>query len=272
MFFLCCLLKRNLMASPRKKKKNDTFKKAGLSLLLIAGISAIGYLIFNWWMEKRAGFARYDGFGISLPTDFQIHGIDVSHHQDVIRWDAVKSMEVGGVQIGFVFIKATEGYANRDGQFLRNWRKSGDAGLARGAYHYFLPNKNGKLQAGNFISTVTIEKGDLPPVVDIEDMYGQDPVHIRKRLKEWLETVEAHYGVKPIIYTNVDYYMNVLGGDFDDYPLWVAHYIKMNRPRISREWLFWQHNESGRVNGITQPVDFDVFSGDSVEFRHLLVQ
>jgi len=84
--------------------------------------------------------------------------------------------------------------------------------------------------------------------------------------------VEAHYGVKPIIYTYVNFYSNYLDGEFDDYPLWVAHYLEKDRPRITRPWLFWQHNERGRVNGILNPVDFNVFNGDSTNFEELLVK
>ena len=59
--------------------------------------------------------------------------------------------------------------------------------------------------------------------------------------------------------------------DFDGYPLWIAHYLQKERPSIYREWAFWQHSEAGRVNGIVTRVDFDVFSGDSAEFRKLLL-
>ena len=76
-------------------------------------------------------------------------------------------------------------------------------------------------------------------------------------------TVEKQYGIKPVIYTNIDFYKNYLQNDFDDYPIWIAHYLQPEKPRIERKWSFWQHNESGRVNGIKTPVDFNVFSGDS---------
>jgi lysozyme len=253
-------------------KQNKKIRKLILSFLFIVIIVVPGYYLFVWLMEQRAGFAHYPGFGIKLPIDFAIHGIDVSHHQDVIKWEAVKDMKVNDVQLGFSFIKATEGYSRVDWQYKRNWKKAKEVGLVRGAYHFFLPNKNGKIQADNFIATVKLEKGDLPPVLDVEETYGVQPVNIRKRVKEWLQTVEKHYGIKPILYTNVDYYKNYLGSEFDDYPLWVAHYISRNKPRIKRNWIFWQHNETGRVNGILAKVDFNVFNGDSTSFRSLLFQ
>jgi lysozyme len=247
-------------------------KKLILSVLFITVIAVPGYYLFIWLMERRAGFAHYSEFGIKLPIDFPIHGIDVSHHQDLIKWESVKDMKVKNVQLCFSFIKATEGYSRVDWQFNRNWRKAREVGMVRGAYHFFLAHKNGKLQAQNFIATVKLEKGDLPPVLDVEETYGVHPANIRKRAKEWLQTVEKHYGVRPILYTNVDFYKNYLGSEFDEYPLWVAHYISRNKPRIERAWNFWQHNETGRVNGILAKVDFNVFNGDSTSFRSMLLQ
>jgi lysozyme len=63
-----------------------------------------------------------------------------------------------------------------------------------------------------------------------------------------------------------------MSGEFDDYPLWAAHYLEKDRPRIRRRWIFWQHSEKGRVNGIGMPVDFNVFNGDSADFENLLIK
>jgi lysozyme len=105
----------------------------------------------------------------------------------------------------------------------------------------------------------------------VEQLKGVRPSQLRQEVKEWLETTENHYRVRPIIYTNVDFYENYLGSDFDRYPLWVAHYYEPEQPRIEREWIFWQHNDQGRVNGIIPKVDFNVFRGDTLKFKSLLV-
>jgi lysozyme len=52
----------------------------------------------------------------------------------------------------------------------------------------------------------------------------------------------------------------------------VAHYLVKDKPRIKRNWLFWQHNETGRVNGVDAYVDFNVFNGDSTMFKKLLLK
>jgi len=254
-----------------KNKRKISRWKVLLFSLTVAVIIMLGFAVYDWWQEQRAHFIRYPEFGIDLPVNYSIHGIDVSRYQNYIDWESVHDMKVGNVQIAFSFIKATEGLGNEDGQFRRNWKKAKNAGLVRGAYHFFLATKSGKAQAENFINSVELLPGDLPPVLDIEQAYGVPADKLRERAKEWLQTIADYYHTSPIIYTNVDFYRQYLKDDFDGYPLWVAHYLQRERPRIYREWTFWQHSMEGRVNGIFSRVDFDVFNGDSAEFTKLLI-
>ena len=254
-----------------KKKKIKGFLHAFIYMSVAAAIVFIGYLGFLWWKTRQLQMVRYREFGISMPASYEIHGIDVSRYQQRIAWDAVKAMQVNKIRLGFAFIKATEGIGNIDPYFKRNWKKTKEAGMIRGAYHFFIASKDGTAQAKNFIHKVELETGDLPPVLDIEQTNGAPAATIRKEVKEWLDAMQAGYLVKPIIYTNVDFYNRYLKGYFDDYPLWVAHYLQPYKPRIGRNWAFWQHNERGKVNGIRSYVDFNVFSGDSAEFKALLV-
>ncbi|HKP32114.1 MAG TPA: glycoside hydrolase family 25 protein [Chitinophagaceae bacterium] len=255
-----------------KKKKRNLGWKILLYTSIAAALFMIGLTAYEYYLERRAKFVRYTAFGIDIPTAYNIHGIDVSKYQNIIDWESVKEMQVEDVKVSFAFIKATEGISNTDAYFKRNWKLARDAGIARGAYHFFLATKSGKMQAENFIKKVDLEPGDLPPVLDVEQTYGVAPAKMRERIIEWLQTVEAYYKVKPILYTNVDFYKFYLKDEFDGYPLWVAHYLQKERPRIHRDWIFWQHSESGHVNGIRAYVDFNVFNGDSVAFSNLLIK
>jgi lysozyme len=252
------------------KKKYRSLRYFIVLTLVTAG-SFIFYLTYLWWKSAQMDFVRYPEFGIPIPAEYEIHGIDVSRYQQLISWDAVRDMQVHNIKMGFAFIKATEGLNNTDPFFKRNWRKAKEAGIVRGAYHYFIATKDGKAQAKNFTSRLDLESGDLPPVLDVEESFGASPEKVRKEIKAWLDAVEEYYAVKPIIYTYVDFYRQYLQGYFDNYPLWVAHYLQPHQPRINREWCFWQHSEGGRVNGILSKVDFNVFNGDSTAFRALLV-
>ena len=256
------------MAS-RSKRSNT--KKNWLIVIIILVSFAIATYIFNSFYNRPA-FVHYHAFGIDLPVNYGIHGIDVSKYQKTIGWKLVKEMEVENIRIGFAFMKATEGLSNVDNQFRRNWSQAKKAEIPRGAYHFFIASKSGKAQAENFIENVRLQKGDLPPVLDIEQINGASVTDLQQRVADWLEVVEKKYDVKPIIYTNADFYKNFLAGRFDDYPLWVAHYLVKAKPRINRQWHFWQHSERGRANGINAFVDFNVFNGDSSAFKNLLIQ
>lgn len=207
-----------------------------------------------------------------MPVNYEIHGIDISRHQYEVNWPLVKAMQVKQIRIGFAFVKATEGLGRVDGEFRYNWANAKKAGMPRGAYHYFIASKSGKAQAENFIETVDLQKGDMPPVLDVEETYGANLADLQQRVQDWLTMVEQHYRIKPIIYTGVSFYEHFLSERFDKYPLWVAHYKEKNKPRIKRSWIFWQHNEKGHVNGIDAFVDFNVFNGDSADFKNILVK
>jgi lysozyme len=252
------------------KQNKNTGKRIKLALLFtsVALIIFFGLILL---LKRDVHFEEYPEFGIPIPTEYEIHGIDVSRYQQEIDWYKVYAMHTDDLRLTFAFIKATEGADDVDPFFAKNWRRAKVSGLVRGAYHFFVPSKDGKMQADNFIKHVKLRSGDLPPVLDVEQIGKVHEKVLREELLEWLLVLEERYDVKPIIYTNVDFYKRYLKGHFDDYPLWVAHYLQKNRPRIDRSWSFWQHSESGKVNGIQSKVDFNVFNGDSSQFRALLV-
>ncbi len=220
---------------------------------------------------RKAKFTRYPEFGISIPENYSIHGIDVSKYQSLIAWEEVKAMQVRNIRLGFAFIKATEGIGNTDPHFRRNWKKTKENDIIRGAYHFFIGSKDGRMQAENFIDKVELEPGDLPPVLDAEQLNGTSPEQVRREMKRWLEIVEEYYHVQTHHLYEYRFLTRVMGEEFNLYPLWVAHYYQTDQPRIKRGWIFWQHSDEGRVNGIVSKVDFNVFNGDSLEFRNLLV-
>ena len=254
------------------RKQRKRIRRAAWSGVIVILLIITGYFVWEKIRSRKPVFTRYPEFGILIPESYSIHGIDVSKYQDMIVWEEVKAMKVKNIQLGFSFIKATEGIGNTDPLFKRNWKKAGEHNMIRGAYHFFIGSKDGRVQAENFIDKVKLSPGDLPPVLDIEQLNGATTADIKREAKEWLEVVENHYQVKPIIYTNVDFYNRHLGIEFDAYPLWIAHYYEPEQPRISRSWVFWQHSDEGRVNGIVSKVDFNVFNGDSLAFRNLLLR
>lgn len=252
------------------KRKKGIGKIISITLLSLIIIS-FGFYYARDFHFKLNSKAKYKEFGIYLPAKYSIHGIDVSRYQNNISWDLVKDMEDKGVKLHFAFMKATEGINLYDPKFYNNWKNAKKNGVIRGAYHYFKPSYSGKDQAKTFFKKVDLEPGDLPPVLDVEETGNVSSKIFIQRIQEWLDDTELKYGIKPIIYTNPSLYNKFFKNIFDDYPLWVAHY-KTNEPGVKREWQFWQHSETGRVDGINANVDFNVFYGDSTAFQNLLLR
>jgi lysozyme len=217
-------------------------------------------------------YKEYKQFGIRIPTGYTVHGIDVSRYQRKVDWGRVKKMKVNAIKISFAFIKATEGSWMKDAEFDDNWENAKRQGIIRGAYHYFYPDMSAKDQAMHFIRTVRLRSGDLPPVIDVEEVRGLAKSQIQRYTKEFLLMLEKHYKIKPIVYTNRDYYKNYFtdSDDFKAYRFWIAHYYVSDLTMPGDDdWQFWQHSDRGNVNGIAEHVDFNVFNGDSLKLRKI---
>jgi lysozyme len=188
----------------------------------------------------------------------RLSGIDVSHYQGVVDWAKIKAANVT-----FAFAKATEGANNTDAKFAANWVGIRNAGLVRGAYHFFHPSQDPAAQAQHFLQTVQLSPGDLPPVIDVESADGVSNSVIQSGVKTWLDAVAAQTGVKPMIYASPGFWNQHLNDQFGGYPLWVAQY-GVNAPRLPKgwtNWTFWQYSQTGRMNGVLGNVDLDYFEG-----------
>ncbi len=200
--------------------------------------------------------------------DFEVHGLDVSHYQAHIDWQRVSDQ-----QFHFAFVKASEGATHNDTLFCNNWEGIKNAGMRRGAYHFFRPTVPTDLQINNFVSQVQLENGDLPPVLDVEVLDGVSKTALIVGVKTWLYTIEIKYGIKPILYTNVKFYNKYLAGHFDEYPKWIARY-NSKEPTLAcgKNWEFWQYGDKGKIDGIRGAVDFNVFHGNLQELDQLCLQ
>lgn len=198
---------------------------------------------------------------------FEVRGIDVSHYQGEINW---KKLARDGHD--FTFIKASEGRELKDDFFTDNWRKAGEVGLRRGAYHFFRPEVSPAQQAANFFKQVDLVPGDLPPVLDVEHLGKLSAAELLIAVKTWAQLAEARYGVKPIIYTGQNFYNRFLAGQLDDFPLWLARYDNDAPVTVcGREFSFWQYTDAGRLPGIDGRVDRNVFYGSHLDLALLCI-
>lgn len=214
--------------------------------------------------------------------DAYIEGIDVSSNQGPVDWTAVHAAGKA-----FAFARATVGGHQADPRFSANWQDMSDAGILRGAYHFFWPLTPWQDQATSFMDTVgALSKGDLPPVLDLEEAISKSDPSKRDAWKDmptnqrlsiiqnWLAQVEQGLGLRPMIYTRQNFIEALLGDSISALatcPLWIAHY-EVPAPSIPPKWTswtFWQYSETGGVDGVQGNVDCDRFSGSLNDLQGL---
>src|SRR5438128_304537 len=103
-------------APGRRPRRN----KLGCGIVIAPLLALAGYAVLSSkaWHPSDARYPE--------------QGIDVSHHQGAIDWAVLPAQGVD-----FAYIKATEGGDHVDRLFARNWQAAADAGMKRGAYHFF---------------------------------------------------------------------------------------------------------------------------------------
>ncbi len=204
---------------------------------------------------------------ISKPDHrYVIRGIDVSAHTGSISWEKLKDQRVY-----FAFVKASEGATLKDKNFQDNVNGARAAGIPVGAYHFFNFNRDGLTQANNFLSTIGRQKYNLPLVVDVEE-WGNNIRRSRSQiiadLREFVSKVEKNRYQKIIIYTNEDCYKLYIQDVFPDNDIWICSFN--HKPKLNREWTFWQYEHNGRLKGVKGKVDFNVFRGSMLEWRQYI--
>ncbi|HEV7252796.1 MAG TPA: GH25 family lysozyme [Mesorhizobium sp.] len=218
--------------------------------------------------------AKPINFGSAAPQKLAVHGVDVSRWQGEIDWAKLRSQGAN-----FAFIKATDGGDHLDPMFKKNWRAAHEAGLKRGAYHFFYWCRTAGEQADWFIRNVPKVEGALPPVLDVE-YNGESRCRMRlsrkrviEKMQVFLDKLEAHYGQRPIIYTAPDFYKDNLKGAFPNHPFWLRSVAAHPSKRYpNRPWVFWQYSGSGLSKGVEGKIDLNVFHGDEDQWRAWLAR
>ena len=218
-------------------------KKLLISILTAVLLFSAFFLCVQLVAEKKVLINEW------FISDEDVTGADLSMFQG--DTDMNKLKEQG---IRFVIIKATEGSTYQDMYFVRNWKNAEEAGLPAGAYHFFSFESSGRTQAENFIHTVGSVEGKLLPVVDVE-YYGNihvDPPakeDVVRELQDYLDTLEAEYGVKPMIYTEPKINEKYLKGTFDAYPKWLRSVYYPLWFEAGDDWYIWQYSDRGELDG-----------------------
>lgn len=207
------------------------------------------------------------------PSQHPIAGVDLSHFQGTVDWEILSNED-----IQFAYIKATEGSSHVDEQFAANWQQAGKTSLKVGAYHFFSFDSPGETQAMNFITSVGIRDGMLPPAIDVEYYADKrnnppDSKAVQEQLQAMICQIESYYQTAPVIYATEEVWERYLKGHFDDYPIWIRNVI--TKPKIQEPWTFWQYTNRARLKGYTGEetfIDLNVFHGSEKQWEQWLTE
>lgn len=210
-----------------------------VALLLLAGLGWFG--VTHWAPDRES---------------YPVQGVDVSHHQGQIDW---KAAQADGVD--FAYIKASEGGDLRDELFAGNWSGAAEAGIKRGAYHFFSLCRSARDQATNFIAMVPREAEALPHALDLE--FGGNCAARPKRdvllgeVATFIRMVEAHSEKPMMLYMTREFEEQYKVSEAINRPLWLRR-IGLSPGYGAHPWVMWQANPKRRVDGIDGPVDWNV--------------
>ncbi len=216
------------------------------------------------------------GIGASLAplAHAAAKGIDVSHYQGSIDW-----LSVEGAGYSFAIANASEGTTITDATYPLNRLGANGVGLHVGAYHFARPagstnvalTSSAIAQADHFLSAAQPKRGDLLPVLDMEQTGGLSSGPLTAWTQAWLGEIVARLGVKPMIYASPNFWKTSLGDTpvfaTAGHRLWIAHWTKAARPLVPGAnwgglgWTFWQWTDCAHVPGISGCVDGDRLNG-----------
>ena len=242
--------------------------------------------------QLRIGTYQYGRFlGERMKyTAQRIYGIDVSRHQHekgrqrfAINWRNLRITSFGGrhningqtFPVSFAYIKATEGTTVRNRYFPSDYQQAQRQGIKVGAYHFFSLKSSAAEQANYFLKFARIRPNDLPPVLDVEptdkqiEQIGGANV-LMNRIRTWMQIVENKTGKRPILYVNqmfIKKHMQNAADIKQRYNVWIARYGEY-KPDV--KLVYWQLCPDGRANGITGPVDVNVFNGFQGQYQEFL--
>ena len=229
-------------------------------------ILALGIISF---CSTSVSAQSYESYVQCEDTCRHIHGIDLSHYQGEVFWEAVGDNS----KMAYVYLKATEGGTRIDPTYKKNIELAHRYGLKVGSYHFFRPKVDLVQQMENFKSQCRPGDQDLLPMIDIETTSGLGTEEFCDSLMKFLILVEKEYRQKPLLYTGTNFYNKHLKGKIDGYKLMRAQYSS-REPKLAdnRDFDMWQYTAKGRINGINTYVDKSRFMGRhsmrEIRFRH----
>lgn len=193
-------------------------------------------------------------------------GVDVSKFQGNIDWQKVKDsgMEFAMLRLGL------RGYGSgklvMDDMFYVNLEGAKAAGLETGVYFFSAAiSKEEAVEEAEYVAealsgseiTMPVVFDTEPILYDLARTDGLSPQQLTDITRAFCDRIKE-LGYTPMIYANAKRLTTALYIEqLKDIPLWYADYQK--EPLYPYTYEMWQYTEEGSVDGISGPVDIDLF-------------
>jgi len=203
---------------------------------------------------------------IKITSLTKSYGIDVSHYQGKIDWDAVKKSGVT-----FAILKIGEYWCNSkkvlfDEFFEANYAACKRLGIAIGGYFYSYAfnSEEATDEANVCLSLIKGKKFELPIFYDVEDKIIKNGLNNGATDKEQLTNASVTFcnmmlnaGHQAGIYASRDFILdNFIVSSIEKFSIWVAHW-GVSQTNYPGKYDFWQYTSDGEVPGINGRVDLD---------------
>ncbi|OJU48192.1 MAG: hypothetical protein BGN96_12020 [Bacteroidales bacterium 45-6] len=250
-----------------KSKRTNPMTKFIVRAVLALSFMALGYFVFHKLYPDYRDFQE-TGFD----SQFEVKGIDLSHHNKVVSWNTVRDKD-----ISFVYLKVTEGSSLCDREYRQNYRQAKACNIKVGTYHFFSFITSGEIQAKHFIEEAICKKGDLVPAIDVEhspgNKYSSDKEKRSKvvaELKVFEKKLRNFYGCLPVIYTNKECYELYVKDHFPKNPIWICDLGNKPTDEIDN-WVIWQFSHKGKIPGTSGKIDLNYYRYSFDKFKGLLL-
>lgn len=192
-------------------------------------------------------------------------GIDISKWQGDVDFEKVKEAGAEFVILRIGVMKDKDSELVKDNTFDTNYANAKAAGLKVGIYVYSEANNvdTAVSNAQFIIDTLKGDKLDFPVTFDWESWTYFNSMemnlHMLNQMYDAFSKTMKEAGYETMLYGSQNYLNNVWM-DLKDYPIWVARYSE-NEPVIENgnKIILWQNSDSGKIDGINEKVDFDIY-------------
>lgn len=212
-----------------------------------------------------------------------VNCIDVSKHQGTIDWKAVKAAGIDYTFIRVAYRGYETGAIAKDSRFEENIKGALANGIEVGVYFFSqaVNEQEALEEASVILSYIKKYNITLPVVIDWETAPGYRTYSgigkskLTNIISVFCDTVEKN-GYEPMVYMcQTDFTGRVDGKKLaSKYKIWMAWYFECyansNRsknifnygdkiPDVTYRYDVWQYSKSGYVNGISTPVDMNIY-------------